>query len=83
MSWIITEDHLEGEEVDIQSRDFVALKQCPHKFRIRDGDGILCYSGVSSDYETEGAFRPLDEYGTPNSGATEIQYLEDGSWVTL
>jgi hypothetical protein len=28
-------------------------------------------------------FGPLDDFGRPNDGCTEIRYLEDGKWVTL
>ena len=41
------------------------------KFEIYDDDGELYYEGylVGGD-----GFEPLDDFGTPNAGATEIRY---------
>ena len=49
-------------------------------FRMLDDDGELMYSGriVGGD-----GFEPLDNFGTPNAGATEIQYHVNGRWETL
>lgn len=58
-------------------------------FRIYDDDRELYYTGVRTgrgdpDGSEEG-FEPLDDYGTPNAGATEIRYFkpETGEWETL
>jgi hypothetical protein len=68
----------------------VKIKSCGHdgrtlteQFRMYDDDGILCYEGASNDSESEAGFDPLDDYGTPNFGCTEIRYLREGEWVTL
>lgn len=43
----------------------------PHRFRMRDDDGELYYSGVCSKED----FAPLDDFGLPNAGAVTIEYL--------
>lgn len=60
-------------------------------FRIYDDDGELYYTGLRTqtpDHDGfDDGFEPLDDYGTPNAGATEIRYLKVGSlpeeWETL
>lgn len=50
------------------------------QFRIRDDDGEIYYEG-RADSET---FDPLEDFGTPNAGATHIEYRQpDGSWQGL
>lgn len=50
-------------------------------FRLLDDDGTVYYWGrcLAED------FSPLDDYGTPNAGATTIQYRNEatGAWETL
>ena len=91
--WIITKDKLfedgvEGEKssVGVCSRDHLGEGKNPseiHKFRMLNGDGEVYYYGYSSDNNTEDAFAPLDDFGGPNDGCTEIQYYENGKWETL
>ena len=53
------------------------------RFIIKDDDGNIYYGGLiqGSDYQ---GFEPLDDYGQPNAGATEIHYINaDGSWEQL
>jgi hypothetical protein len=61
-----------------------------HPFRLYDDEGNLYYEGRSSDADSEDAFNPLDDFGTPNAGCTEIGYYSlsrgdkaPGEWVTL
>ena len=88
--WKITKDNLWEEDsslrlelpnrAGIQSRDFEESK-ATEKFRMRDGDGVICYEGIA---DKKAEFDPLDDFGTPDSGCTEIQYLkENGRWETL
>ncbi len=71
-------DRLEGSKVGI-------------KFRIYDDDGELCYAGrilfsepcSGFDDLPEEAFGPLEDFGTPNAGATEIRFFNQGKWVQL
>lgn len=52
-----------------------------HQFRLRDDDNNPYYEGVSDDNKTEDLFAPLDDYGMPNAGCTDIQYKnEKGEW---
>lgn len=56
------------------------------EFRMMDDDGEIYYYGkiwTSDEKGSETDFGPLDDFGTPNAGATEIQYKIDGKWVTL
>jgi len=59
----------------------LALKSEKHKypFRLFDDDGILYYEGLSV---VNNSFDPLDEE-QPNSGVTEIHYLNRGKWEQL
>jgi hypothetical protein len=54
------------------------------QFRMRDDDGELYYEGfmvVTPEDGNEAEFRPLNDFGTPNAGATIIEYRQpDGSW---
>ncbi len=54
------------------------------KFRIKDDDGEMYYEGVmviTPDDGDEAEFRPLDDFGAPNAGATIIEYQRpDGTW---
>lgn len=58
-------------------------------FKIFDDDGIRYYEGRfwASDgdgADSEYAFGPLDDYGTPNAGAVTIKYrTASGSYETL
>jgi hypothetical protein len=57
------------------------------KFRMKDDDGELYYEGLmvlTPEDGDEGEFRPLSDFGTPNAGATSIEYQRpDGTWETL
>ena len=48
-------------------------------FRMLDDDGTLYYEGFLLGDE----FAPLDDFGEPNAGCTEIQVLENGAWTTV
>lgn len=62
---------------------------CGQRFRILDDDGNVYYEGYcwssagnSPDLLGEEHFGPLEDFGMPNAGATEIQY-KSGVWETL
>jgi hypothetical protein len=44
------------------------------KFKMFDDDGELYYSGYA---KPDADFDPLDDFGTPNAGCTEIQYYNN------
>jgi len=54
-------------------------------FKMYDDDGLIYYSGRFWSEDGEPDFGPLDDYGTPNAGATEIRYPtgSNGKWETL
>ncbi len=96
MPWKVTKSFIEDSSwkfdgfdgsstpVDVQSCDYVEdeLGLLVRLFRMYDDDGCLYYEGITDDFET---FEPLDDYGTPNAGCTEIRYLneETKEWETL
>lgn len=57
------------------------------KFRIKDGDGEVYYEGfmvITPEDGDDAEFRPLDDFGTPNAGATAIEYQRaDGTWELI
>jgi len=98
MSWIITQSWITDEafgmptEVEvigpraISDADVALLKKGEgQSFRMYDDDGVLYYEGATLDgIDGEDAFGPLDNYGEPNAGCTEIKYYtHDKEWVTL
>jgi hypothetical protein len=55
-------------------------------FRMLDCDGVLYYEGyVLLGDEPEAEFIPLQDFGTPNAGATDIQYRNKDmqKWETI
>ena len=53
-------------------------------FRMYDDDGILYYSGRIIDPAGAHDFAPLEDFGTPNAGATEIHYQNPaGEWKAI
>jgi hypothetical protein len=97
-AWIITRDYLAEEDgglmpekgttgprdaPDAMLAQLAAGEGTP--FRLYDDDGELYYDGrLIGDSESEDAFGPLDDFGRPNAGATEIRYLRPGKgWETL
>lgn len=95
-AWVITYDHLNHMAINIvgphnATDDQLEILAHPRRnadklarFRIYDDDRELYFSGYFlGDSEAEEAFRPLDDFGAPDSGATEIQYLRGETWETL
>ena len=89
MAWWIEQDYIDGGKAVGEwngrfrpENDSIEMcrKVCKHPFRMYDDDGILYYEGYSND---SSSFQPLDEFGMPNAGCTEIKYLENGKWETL
>lgn len=55
-------------------------------FKMYDDDGNLYYVGRYLGPDDETMFRPLDDLGTPDAGATRIDYkglAPGGGWATL
>lgn len=51
-------------------------------FRMYDDDGEFYYAGLMMGDDLQ-LFEPLDDYGTPNAGATRIDVYEKGRWVIV
>lgn len=75
-AWVITVDHIETDAVGTigpggATMDVDAIKKAGAHFRMYDADGELYYQGyICGDYS---GFEPLDDFGTPNAGATDIR----------
>ena len=87
MAWIITKDLIDTDAVGVFGPRGVsetavsALKAGDgFKFRMLDDDGEVYYRGLSDEPDT---FDPLDDFGTPNAGCTDIQYSGRGGWTSL
>lgn len=80
--WIITKDFInEGEEFNRAMNSYssenakeLLTDENAHTFRMYDDDGELYYEGLCSDADSEEAFEPLDDFGEPDAGCTEIRY---------
>jgi hypothetical protein len=85
MRWIITKDVIEnGADEGVMSRAGSPREGFPsEKFRMFDDDGELYYEGMAEQDNESSGFEPLDDFGMPNAGCTEIQYFEKGKWNTL
>lgn len=89
--WIIDKDEIDGSGIGTMgprsiSEDFQKglLQGSGRKFRMYDDDGELYYEGrILTQADDETLFAPLDDYGTPNAGCTEIRYLNGREWRTL
>jgi hypothetical protein len=57
------------------------------RFRMLDGDGEVYYLGRiiggGPDADDDAAFGPLTDFGMPDSGCTDIQYLVGTRWESL
>lgn len=82
MSWEITVDHIcDGDDNGVTGPRGCGKDEArPHAFRMYDDDGELYYEGVSSEED----FDPLDDFGLPNAGCTDIHYKnKDGVWEPM
>ena len=53
-------------------------------FQMCDGDGSVYYEGLYVGPGDETLFAPLDDYGMPNAGCTDIAYRDAmGAWEWL
>lgn len=86
MAWIITKDHEDPDKlaegkfgpshIQIEAKDIL---EHPNglPFQMKDDDGVLYYEGIYAGPNTESLFSPLDDFGSPNAGATTILYRHD------
>ena len=86
--WIITKDKVsEGADEGVagprglEDKVFLRLKAGEGlKWRMRDDDGEVYYEGRYIGDTSEDLFAPLDDFGMPNAGCTDIEYFENGKW---
>ena len=91
--WLITVDSIfDGQAVGTMGPRETTLtadeiKKHPKRqaFKMFDDDGILYYRGFNVEGDDDDGFEPLDHFGMPNAGCTEIKYKNDktGAWETL
>lgn len=78
----ITQDHLDNEELELDTVEQYKDDGFNKEFRLYDDDDILYYSGLLFE-DAEDEFEPLD-WAMNDSGCTRIDYLnEEGEWETL
>lgn len=92
MPWIIDKDHIADQNAKAPSNANAVGMAGPrgykgdgteltHRFRIIDDDRELYYEGRSHE---DGSLDPLDHFGTPNAGATIIQYRnKQNQWTDI
>lgn len=94
--WVITKDHIKDPDHD---RDVAGthgprdtsltaeeIRNHPEgiAFKMKDDDGELYYEGIYVGPDDESLFGPLDDFGMPNAGCTEIYYRDEaGKWELL
>jgi hypothetical protein len=75
-----TNDNATGLTGPREAAETVPPSWIGHEFRMYDDDGILYYTGMLyfdpkyEDKDPEVWFRPLEDFGEPNAGCTEIRF---------
>lgn len=73
-NWIITKDFVDDDKVDAKGCEIDELVNTlgfTEAFRMYDDDGNLYYQGLA---KPNANFDPLDDFGMPNAGCTDIAY---------
>ena len=94
--WVITKDLITEPEHDMDeagtygpagatlTAEQIQNHSLGLAFQMRDADGTVYYEGVYVGPDDETLFAPLDDFGTPNAGCTEIAYRNAlGEWEWL
>lgn len=99
-AWAISNDHLADNDAcpgtnanaygvsgprgnDLTAKEIFENPEA-EKFRMLDDDGELYYEGFMLHGEESTGFEPLEDFGMPNAGCTEIRYKDkDGNWKGL
>ena len=83
-NWLITRDYIENGLENGLSGPSNKLRHTDNEtaFRMYDDDGVLYYAGkIWGDFD---GFEPLDDFGMPSAGCTEIQLRgSDGIFRTV
>lgn len=90
--WRIHFDHLDSKIVRVNDtdeyRDGLPISII-REFKLYDDDGELYYTGKmmcadgSDPMESGDLFAPLDDYGMPNAGCTELRVWNGGEWLRI
>jgi len=56
------------------SLDEIRSSESGERFSMYDDDGDLCYEGIFVGDDDATGFEPLEDFGMPNAGCTEIRY---------
>jgi hypothetical protein len=86
--WVVDKDHLDNKDVSVLGPRGISKKLESalmagegKAFRMFDDDNELYFSGrIIGDFD---GFEPLDDYGEPGFGCTDIRYIENGNWESL
>ena len=79
---IFAHDWNNGSTGPLMLANMIAGHRCASRFRLRDADNILYYEGFILTGDDGRDLAPLDDFGMPNAGATdmEIQEVPGGPW---
>jgi hypothetical protein len=87
--WTITKDLIDtnahgtvGPSTATLSHNAIRSHPKRERFRMLDDDGEVYYEGFAVLREEDDGFGPLDDFGAPNAGCTQIDYWESG-WKPL
>lgn len=93
MAWKIDRDYLaetpDESEVGRGQYDFENEEPMPHRFRLRDDDGIVYYGGRYNDIaelddETWGGLYQAWQWGAGWAGTTDLQIkTKHGAWESV
>lgn len=85
-AWIITYEYM-GFPEEVGTKGPYGTKMSDNEildgaaFKMKDDDGEICYRGrIVGDYS---GLEPLDDFGMPNAGCTEIWLFENKKWVQV
>lgn len=92
--WAITKDYVGDNSKTIgivgprgatRSAREIADHPESKQFRLVDDDGVILVGGYIVENRPDycHGFEPLEDFGEPSLGATEIYYLENGEWSQL
>ena len=69
--WKITKNLLDYNNGGKTSHDYKEGVSLPYKFIMIDADREVYFEGVTNE---KSSFSPLDDYGQPSYGCTDIKY---------
>lgn len=87
--WIITRDYIcNGDDNDVMGPHDIPeaiaaalFNGDGDKFRMYDDDGEHYYDGrIIGNYN---GLEPLEDFGMPNAGCTEVKLWKDGKWMIV